>query len=67
MTITLNGTSTETDASTIAQLLESLNIPAERKGTAVAVNDDVVPRSRWNETALNDGDRVEVIRAAQGG
>ena len=38
-----------------------------RSGLAVAVNDEVVPRSRWASTALQAGDRVEVLTAAQGG
>ena len=38
-----------------------------RKGVAVAVNEEVVPRSRWDATALRDGDRLEVLTAAQGG
>jgi sulfur carrier protein len=31
------------------------------------VNGEVVPRSQWAEVALRDGDRVEVLTAAQGG
>jgi sulfur carrier protein len=38
-----------------------------RKGIAVAINDAVVPRSRWSSVELVDGDRVEVLTAAQGG
>lgn len=38
-----------------------------RRGVAVAVNGEVVPRTRWAGTALVDGDRVEVLTAAQGG
>jgi len=38
-----------------------------RKGVAVAVNEEIVPRSRWDATTLHDGDRVEVLTAAQGG
>ncbi len=38
-----------------------------KSGLAVAVNDEVVPRSRWASTALQAGDRVEVLTAAQGG
>jgi sulfur carrier protein len=38
-----------------------------RKGIAVAINDTVVPRSRWSSVELVDGDRVEVLTAAQGG
>ena len=37
------------------------------EGVAVAVNDGVVPRPQWATRALNDGDRVLVIRATQGG
>jgi sulfur carrier protein len=36
-------------------------------GIAVAINGDVVPRSRWVATALRADDRVEVLAAAQGG
>jgi sulfur carrier protein len=36
-------------------------------GMAVAVNEDVVPRSAWGTTVLKPGDRVEVLTAAQGG
>ncbi|WP_419919009.1 sulfur carrier protein ThiS [Candidatus Poriferisocius sp.] len=38
-----------------------------RRGVAVAVNRVVVPRSRWGEALLADGDRVEILEAAQGG
>jgi sulfur carrier protein len=38
-----------------------------RKGVAVAVNDEVVSRSRWTTTELAEDDRVEILTAAQGG
>jgi sulfur carrier protein len=37
------------------------------KGFAIALNGVVVRREAWAATALNDGDRVEIIRAMQGG
>jgi sulfur carrier protein len=37
------------------------------KGFAIALNGSVVRRDAWGSTALNDGDRVEIIRAMQGG
>lgn len=40
---------------------------ADRRGLAVAVNDNVVPRSGWAERALTENDRVLVIHATQGG
>ncbi|WP_460798214.1 sulfur carrier protein ThiS [Microbacterium sp. GXF0217] len=36
-------------------------------GIAVAVNQAVVPRSRWSSAALAAGDEVEVLTAVQGG
>lgn len=36
-------------------------------GVAVAVNDRVVPRSRWRSTHVVLGDRVEIVSAVQGG
>jgi sulfur carrier protein len=37
------------------------------RGLAVAVNADVVPRSTWPAAALHEGDRIELLSAAQGG
>lgn len=37
------------------------------RGVAVAVNDEVVARSAWAATTLDEGDRVEVLGAMQGG
>jgi sulfur carrier protein len=34
---------------------------------AAALNETVVPRSRWAAATLVDGDRVEVLTAVQGG
>ncbi len=36
-------------------------------GIAVAVNAAVVPRGSWAETAVREGDRIEVVTAVQGG
>jgi sulfur carrier protein len=38
-----------------------------RAGVAAALNESVVPRGQWPTTALDDGDRVEVLTAVQGG
>jgi thiazole synthase len=39
----------------------------DRRGTAVAVNGEVIPRGEWHETALHDGQELEVLHAVQGG
>lgn len=40
---------------------------ASRRGVAVAVDGDVVPRRAWDDTALHDGARIEIVAAVQGG
>jgi sulfur carrier protein len=50
----------------LADLLRDLGL-AERKGVAIAINDEVVPRSAWPTRALAEGERILVIQATQGG
>jgi sulfur carrier protein len=52
-------------ALTVAELV--VEVTPQVRGVAVAVNGEVVPRAGWPATALRDGDRVEVLTAAQGG
>jgi len=64
--ISVNGEVREVPhGSTVEALLRSLD--AQRDGTAVALNDDVVPRARHAETPLHEGDRIEIIVAVAGG
>ena len=66
MTITLNGERRElSEGTTVAALVAGLSTGG--RGVAVAVNSEVVSRSRWDGTRLRPGDRVEVLGAAQGG
>ncbi len=39
----------------------------EPKGIAVALNDTIVPKSKWSETILKENDRIEIVHAVQGG
>lgn len=50
---------------TVAQLLAHLQAP--ERGIAVAKNDRVVRRSAFNDERVNEGDRIEIIRAVAGG
>jgi sulfur carrier protein len=67
MTLRVNGETIETGSNTVAGLLAERDISIDRRGIAVALNDEVVPRSAWKETPIREGDRVEVIAAMQGG
>lgn len=50
---------------TLADLAAELGLPGA--GVAVAVDGDVVPRTRWAGHVLADGDRVEIVTAVPGG
>ncbi|MEV7331800.1 sulfur carrier protein ThiS [Micromonospora sp. NPDC093244] len=66
MELTVNGTGRSVAAGTsVADLVG--DIAPQHRGVAVAVNGEVVPRTGWPVTVLRDGDRVEVLTAAQGG
>ena len=65
MRIRLNGTERETKAGTIAKLLEELGLP--RQTALVDHNGEAARREDWEETALREGDKVEVLRVAAGG
>ena len=65
MRVIVNGEAREIASSRVDALLGEL----EYEGThfAIAVNFDVLPRSRWAETALQTGDEIEIITPRQGG
>ena len=65
MILILNGQPYDTAADTVAQLLKEKDIAPE--GTAVAVAEQVIPRSQWETTPLNEGAAVEILTAVQGG
>jgi sulfur carrier protein len=68
MTIELNGERIElADGARVDEAVERAGADRDRRGVAVAVDGEVVPRSAWNETPLREGQRVEVVRAIQGG
>ena len=65
MRVTVNGEQREISASRVDALLSEL----EYEGThfAIALNFDVVPKSKWAETPLKSGDEIEIIAPRQGG
>ena len=68
MKVSLNGRETELSGSaTVADAVVALGHDASGRGLAAAVNGEVVPRSRWIERSLAEGDRIEVLTAVGGG
>jgi thiamine biosynthesis protein ThiS len=66
MNLTLNGEPKEFNAPlTLAALVEQLGMKADR--VAVELNREIVPRDRWAETSLAEGDRLEIVHFVGGG
>ena len=68
MNVLVNGERRElAEGTTVAQLVESLGDPRAGRGTAIALDGEVVPRGAWGATELGDGASVEIVVAVQGG
>ena len=66
MKITVNGEFREIpDGLTVAALLEHLEMTAER--VAIERNLDILPRTKWQETAVQPDDRYEIVHLVGGG
>jgi sulfur carrier protein len=68
MNILLNGEAAVVEPGlTLRGLIAVLDVPPEAKGVAIALDAEVIPRGEWDVTTLEEGARVEVVRASQGG
>lgn len=66
MLIQVNGDNLEVqEGASVADLIAQLELGERR--VAVELNLEIVPRSRHADTALSQGDRVEVVHAIGGG
>jgi sulfur carrier protein len=66
--IVVNGNETDAAAGErLSAVLKRLGVSADARGIAVAVDGEVVPRSRWETFTLNARAHVEVLGAMQGG
>ena len=66
ITITVNGEQREAaQGSTVVELLQQLNLPASR--VAIERNLEILPRPQWSQTAVQPGDRYEIVQFVGGG
>lgn len=66
MIVTLNGESREVpEGLSVAALLAHMSVKAER--VAVERNLEILPRSEWDSTRVEAGDRYEVVHFVGGG
>jgi thiamine biosynthesis protein ThiS len=69
LTVILNGQSRSFEALEEAANLEQLVVELGLKGDRVAIehNGEIAARSNWAQTALREGDRLEVVHFVGGG
>ena len=66
ITVVANGEETELpDGAVLSELLDVLGLGA--KWVVAEVNGEAVNRDQMSSTTLNDGDKVELVRAVAGG
>lgn len=66
LTLSLNGEAVHLDESVnLTVLLEQQGFESQK--IAAAINGEFVPRSQYANTAVRDGDQVDIIQAVGGG
>jgi len=66
MTLIVNGEPKECpDGASLAQFVEHLGLKGDR--VAVELNRQIAARKRWEDTPLQDGDRLEIVHFVGGG
>jgi len=66
MNLIINGESRVlSPAETLTALVEQLGMKSDR--VAIELNREIVPREQWGQTALKDGDRLEIVHFVGGG
>lgn len=63
--LAVNGQAKKTQAATVSALLEELGLAGQ--AVAVEINQAVVPKKQHDQTALNEGDQVELVTLVGGG
>jgi sulfur carrier protein len=53
------------DSFTLTNLIESLGMKSDR--VAIELNREIAPRDTWQQIALKDGDRLEIVHFVGGG
>ena len=65
MNLTINGEPRIFSAQTLTALVAELGMKPDR--VAIELNREIVPRDRWAQTNLKDGDQLEIVHFVGGG
>lgn len=65
MDININNKKTSVTSTNLQELAQEMKLP--EKGVAVAVSNQMIPRTEWANTPIAEGADVVIIKAACGG
>lgn len=65
MDININNKKTNVSSTNLLELAKEMNLP--EKGVAVAISNQMIPRTEWASTPIAEGADVVIIKAACGG
>ncbi len=63
--VKINGEMLDKNGKSISDILNEMEINIQR--VAVELNEEIVPKAKYDDTILNDGDSVEIVRFVGGG
>jgi thiazole synthase len=66
--VSLNGESRDlAEGATLVDALDAAGTERGKRGVAIALDGEVVPRSAWETSPLREGQSIEIVAAVQGG
>ena len=63
--VKINGEQLEKAGKSVSEVLAEMGISGQR--VAVEINEEIVPKAKYDETIVKDEDTVEVVRFVGGG
>ncbi|MET4080449.1 sulfur carrier protein [Pedobacter sp. UYP30] len=67
MEITVNQKTYQVDADCNVKHLFSAVLNQSVQGSAIAINQNIIPKIQWENHLLQSGDKIIIIKATQGG
>lgn len=65
--VELNGSMKTIESNTTLLVLIRDILKENTNGIAIAINGSVIPKTKWETTSIQEADRIELVRATQGG
>lgn len=65
MDININNKKTSVTSTNLQELAQEMNLP--EKGVAIAISNQMIPRTEWANTPIAEGADVVIIKTACGG